>query len=281
MITLETMDNGFQTITIENRSAAAKIALQGAHLFHYQAKGKAALLWLSETSFFETGQSIRGGVPICWPWFGMPKDDMTLPQHGFARTSLWEYMDADETDDETTQITLQLTHSTESLALWPHKFKLILNITIGKTLSMSLTTENCDDKAFEVTSALHTYFNISAIENISVEGLDQHRYLNALTGKYNLQNGNIIIDREVDRVYQKVSSPLFLIDKKRTIEINNEGSSSVVVWNPWIKKCARMSAMKDDAYKSMLCIETANAFEDTRTIQPNQSHTLTTTYKEI
>jgi len=281
MITFETMENGFQIIVIENQSAIAKVALQGAHLFHYQAKGKTPLLWLSETSFFEEGESIRGGIPVCWPWFGMSKNNTTLPQHGFARISLWEYVDADETDDETTCITLQLQHSKESLVLWPYGFKLQLNITIGKTLTMSLTTENCDDKAFEITQALHTYFDISATENVTVEGLDQKRYLNALTGKHHTQNGNIIIDREIDRVYQHVSSPLFLIDKERTIEITNEGSSSVVVWNPWINKCARMSAMKDDAYKNMLCIETANAFEDARTIQPNQIHTLTTTYKEI
>ncbi len=281
MITLETLENSFQTITIENRNAVAKLALQGAHLFHYQAKDKSPLLWLSEISFFEQGQAIRGGIPICWPWFGINKNNAALPQHGFARTALWEYLDADESDNGTTIIRLQLKHSKETLSLWPYKFKLTMNITIGRTLSLSLTTENCDDKAFEITTALHTYFDISSIENVTVKGLDQHRYLNALTGKYYAQSGNIIIDREVDRVYQRVNSPLFLIDKEQTIKIDNKGSSSVVVWNPWINKCARMSAMKDNAYKSMLCIETANAFEDARTIQPNQTHTLTTTYKVI
>ncbi|MEA3548713.1 MAG: D-hexose-6-phosphate mutarotase [Thermodesulfobacteriota bacterium] len=268
-------ENGFEYIEVANRSACAKIALQGAHLFHYEQQGKKPLLWLSETSFFEAGKAIRGGVPICWPWFGKHKTESSLPQHGFARTFLWELLGVNETDEDFTEVSLQLKSSAESLKLWPYRFELLLRVTVGNTLTIALTTKNCDEKAFEITSALHNYFAVANIDNVYVEGLDKTTYFDALTKENKIQNGNIYISEEVDRVYQEVRNPLTLHEQDRTVHICAEGSSSAVVWNPWIDKCATMSDMKDDAYKTMLCIETTNALEDVRILQPDEGHTLT------
>ncbi len=280
MITFETLDNGFETIKIENSNAVAKLSLQGAHLFHYEAKGKSPLLWLSDTSAFEIGQAIRGGVPICWPWFGAHKTNPSLPAHGFARTSLWEFIENSEIDEGTTQITMQLTHSDETLAIWPYKFNLRLIISVGETLALSLVTENLDENAFEITQALHTYFNVSSIDNASVKGLDQQHYFDALSRESKIQQGDIYFAEEVDRVYQNIRYPLTLVENEQVISIESEGSDSVIVWNPWIDKCARMSAMTEDAYKTMLCIESANALKDSRVIEPGQQHTLHTTYTQ-
>ena len=259
-------------IEIKNNSASAKIALQGAHIFYYARNGEEPILWLSEISDFEKGKAIRGGIPICWPSFGMNNPD--LPQHGFARTSLFKHTSTKELDEGTTEVTLQLTHSKETLKLWAYKFELELKIIVSDKLSMELKTINLDDKTFKITQALHTYFNISHISNVKVRGLDKKPYFDALSAKQNIQNGDIFFEEEVDRVYQEVDNEILLVDKDRTISIKNEGSSSVVVWNPWIDKCKRMSAMKDNDYKSMLCVESANAFEDFRLIEANCSHTL-------
>ncbi len=275
MVKHKKMQNGFKYIEVTNKNAHAKIALQGAHLFHYEQKGCKPLLWLSETSFFETGKSIRGGIPVCWPWFGMHKSNTKLPQHGFARDFLWELLEVNEADDSSTELLFGLKSSPESMKLWPHRFELQLHITVSDTLRVSLTTKNRDKTAFEITSALHTYFAVSSIDNVNIKGLDGKRYFDALSGEYKTQKGGIRISEEIDRVYQGVDAPLTIDDIDRKIEIRPEGSSSAVVWNPWIDKCARMSAMKDDAYKTMLCIETANAMEDARTIQPGEEHTLT------
>lgn len=273
MITHKKLPNGFEYIEVKNSSAEAKIALQGAHLFYYARVDEESILWLSEVSDFEICKAIRGGVPICWPWFGF-NEDKSLPQHGFARTALWELVGSDEVDAKTTTLTFRLTHTQKTLQIWGNKFLLELEITISDRLAMELTTTNLDDKPFKISQALHTYFSVSHILDVTIKGLDKKPYLDALTWKNEMQEGDITFEREVDRVYQEVDSEIILKDKNREIHIKNSGSSSVVVWNPWIEKTSRMSAMQADAYKWMLCIESANAFDDARVLEPQHSHTL-------
>ncbi len=249
------------------------MALQGAHLFHYARAGEEPILWLSEESDFELGKAIRGGVPVCWPWFGF-NEDKSLPQHGFARTSLWEFVGGDEVDAKTTVLTLRLTHDEKTLQIWHYKFLLELKITISDKLMLELKTTNLDDKSFKISQALHTYFSVSHISEVAIKGLDKKLYLDALTWKMEIQNGDITFEQEVDRVYQNVEGEIVLSDKKREVYIKNSGSSSVVVWNPWIEKTLRMSGMKPNAYENMLCIESANAFDDARVLKPQEEHIL-------
>lgn len=273
MITFEKLSNGFEYILVQNSSAVAKIALQGAHVFHYCKANEEPLLWLSDISYYEHGKAIRGGIPICWPWFGF-HEDKTLPQHGFARTSMWEFSGSDEPDAKISSVIFRLTHSDETLKMWNHKFDLELKITISDSLKLELKTTNLDDKEFIITQALHSYFAILDISKVSVSGLDKKPYLDALTLKQEIQDGDIFFNSEVDRVYQEVDGKVILRDKNRKITIMNSCSSSVVVWNPWIEKTKRMSAMREDAYKNMLCIESSNAYDDAVAVKPNSSHTL-------
>ena len=259
-------------IEIKNNAAYAKIALNGAHIFHYQRVGQKPLLWLSEISDFVDGKSIRGGIPICWPWFGKP-EGKTL-QHGFARTSKWTHFSTNKIDDNTTEVILKLNHSEETLKLFPYKFELALHVEVGESLKVELKTTNLDTKAFKITQALHTYFAVSHIDDVKINGLENKPYLDALTWKNEVQNGAITFNQEVDRVYQEADKLVILKDKNRTLHVENSGSSSVVVWNPWIDKCSRMSAMREDAYKEFVCIESANAFDDERTILASESHSL-------
>ena len=273
MIVHKKLTNGFEYIEVKNEAAEAKAALQGAHLFHYARAGEEPILWLSEASDFELGKAIRGGVPVCWPWFGF-NEDKSLPQHGFARTSLWEFVGSDEVDARTTVLTLRLTHDEKTLQIWHYKFLLELKITISDKLMLELKTTNLDDKSFKISQALHTYFSVSHISEVAIKGLDKKPYLDALTWKKEIQNGDITLNQEVDRVYQEVDGEIVLSDKNREVHIKNSGSSSVVVWNPWIEKTLRMSAMQEDAYKHMLCIESANAFDDARVLKPQEEHIL-------
>ena len=275
MTEIKKLSNGFEYLEIQNESATAKIALQGAHIFEYKRRGKDDLFWLSEVSDFERGKAIRGGVPICWPSFGMNNSE--LPQHGFARTSLFEFISCEEIDLNTTKVELRLTHSNETLSLWNYKFELRLIVTICDKITIELRTINRDEKEFKLTQALHSYFKLSDISNAVVRGLDKKPCFNALTKENTLQSGDIVFTEEFDKVFQKVDSELILLDEEKTLKVNNEGSSSVVVWNPWIDKCSRMSAMKDEAYREFVCIESANAFEDFVILKPNEEHTLKAT----
>lgn len=275
MIEYKHFINDFEYVEIFNTGARAKIALQGAHLFHYERVGEEPLLWLSERSFFEIGRAIRGGVPVCWPWFGKHPINSELPQHGFARSSVWELLEAKEIDEHATEVILQLQPSAESLQLWPHKFELLLAITVGRTLTLALTTRNCDAQAFEFTAALHSYFAVENIDKVHVEGLADKSYFDKVTGEERAQQGNLTVSKEVDRIYRKVDYPVTLHDQNRTLRIDAQGSSSAVVWNPWKEECVAMPDMKDDAYKTMLCIEAANAPGDARKLAPGEEHTLT------
>ncbi len=272
--------NDFQYLEVTNKYAKAKIALQGAHIFEFTPHDAKEILWLSDVSDLEYGTSIRGGIPICWPWFGMHTVDTSLPQHGFARTALWEYVDAKELADSTI-VTMMLRSDTKTRTMFPYEFELTLSITLAKELTLKLTTKNCDTKSFSITQALHTYFNISDISNIEIEGLHNKPYLDALDMKEKIQQKNIQIDKEVDRVFQEVDNEIVLKDKQKTLSIINGGSRSVVVWNPWIEKCSRMSAMKNESYKTFVCVETANALKDAKEIKPQKSHTLQTTISYI
>lgn len=272
MTELKEVENGFACIEVVNDVACAEIALQGGHIFHYARCDEEPLLWLSDESEFSYGKAIRGGVPICWPSFGM--QNPKLPQHGFARTCMFSFVSSREIDEGTTEVVLSLRDTDISRALWNNKFELILKITVSNQLSIELTTLNKDKKSFTITQALHSYFQISGISNIAIQGLDKKPYLDALTGIIHHQEGDITFDKEIDRVYQEVDENIILKDTKRTIELAHSGSSSSVIWNPWIEKGKRMSAMSDEAYKEFVCIETANAYADFKVLEPGESHTL-------
>jgi len=281
MLTQKKTTTGFKYIEIQNNSATAKVALQGGHIFHFQQQEKKPLLWLSRKSHFETGKAIRGGIPLCWPWFGKHPTDAAMPQHGFARTAVFECMDSNEPDEKTTEIVLKLESSAKTLIHWPYQFKLLLHITIDTELTVELTTINCDTQSFVISSALHSYFAVSDIKQVSVQGLDKAEYWDKLTGETKNQQGSLCFNKEVDRIYQNTTDPIQLLDRERRIQIVSEGSKSAVLWNPWKEKSIKMADMPDDGYRSMICIETANALNDSRRLVPGEEHTLNVTLSEF
>jgi D-hexose-6-phosphate mutarotase len=281
MIKYKTLGNGFNYIEVSNTHAQAKIALQGAHVFEYKSKDKPALLWLSPKAYFEESKAIRGGIPICFPWFGKHKEDASLPQHGFARTALWKLVLEEELADDSTHIQLKLSHTTDTLKVWAHKFEVYLDVFVGKTLRLELHIKNTDTKPFEVGTALHTYFNISHIDDVSIDGLAGCSYYDALTQDTQVQHKILQITSEVDRVYMIKDNNVQLNDAQQELTIDSKGSSSMVVWNPWKEKSTSIGDMPDDGYLSMVCLETSNAREDTRIVQPSQTHSIEVTYKQV
>jgi glucose-6-phosphate 1-epimerase len=267
------LDSGLRYTHVETAHASAKVALQGAHIFHYQRHDEAPLLWLSEASDKKPGTAIRGGIPVCWPWFGKP-EGTDLPQHGFARTAMWKLVDSEESESST-KLVMEMEFTDAMRELWPYKTSLSLEVIISDTLEVRLTTTNLDEKPFELSQALHTYLTVSDISDIAIEGLDEKPYFDALTSQMYRQHGPLTFEQETDRVYQEVDAPLILKDTQRTVSVENSGSRSAVIWNPWIEKCSRMSGMNPDSYKTMVCIETANAKDDARTLDPGTSHTIT------
>ena len=273
---------GLPFIRVRNDHAQALVSVHGGQVLSFQPTGAGAdLLFVSEQALFQPGKAIRGGVPICWPWFGPDPQGQGRPAHGFVRTRRWDLRQTSALPNGETQVVLGLNDTADTRALWPHAFDLSLTLTIGSTLRLALTTRNTGDTAFEVTQALHSYFTVGDIAQVRVQGLDGCAYIDKAAGAggaVRLQNGDLTVTAEVDRVYTHAPAPapLSIVDGalKRRVRIACEGSRSTVVWNPWATIAAGMADLKDDAYRRFVCVETANAADEVITLAPGAAHTL-------
>lgn len=277
-LTVINLAPGYPAIRVETAGAAAEVALHGAHLTHWQPAGADPVIFTSPDAIYREGKAIRGGVPICWPWFNAHPTDPSKPSHGFARNRFWTLSETGE-DDESVLLFFDLEPSEETKALWPHQFALSLTLRIGATLRLDLTTENLDDAPFTISSALHTYFAVGDLAEVSVHGLEDTDYLDTVGDPtVRQQDGPITFGGEVDRIY-RAAPPVRLTDRafKRSILLGNSGSNSTVVWNPSLEKAQALADLPDNAFRDFVCIETANAGEDLVTIQPGESHTLKAT----
>lgn len=272
---------GFPIIEITNEFATAAISVYAAHVISYKPVGAEDLMYLSEDVVYKVGTGVRGGVPICWPWFGPHPTDSSKPSHGVARKTFWEVASTETTPEGATRVVLKLTDSPESREKWDYSFELAIAVTIGKTLNLELITRNTGDKPFEITQALHTYFKIGAVDQVKVTGLDGCAYIDKVDGaQVKTQAGDVAIASEVDRVYSDVPAELTIVDPalNRNIVITSKNSTTAIVWNPWIEKSKTMGDLPNEDYKQMICVETANAAKEIITVEPGSEFSLVAQY---
>lgn len=267
---------------IENDHATAVVVHQGAHVLSYQRRGEDPLLWHSAASAFELGRAIRGGVPVCWPWFGPHPDNPDKPMHGLVRTMPWRVVDNVNLDDGATRLRLDMTDDEATRMHWPHRFRCTLDVTVGPTLSIALTHENLDDQPVACSGALHTYLAVGDVRTVRVIGLDGCEYIDKVDDfKRKTQTGPLTIDTETDFIYVDTADEITVEAPamSRRIRIQRGGSRSAVVWNPWIDKSKALADFGDEEYPQTLCVEAANAADDAVSIAPGESHTLSTTLR--
>lgn len=266
----------YPILEITHPKATARIALNGAHVMEWTPSGEtASVLYMSPDALLEPGKPIRGGIPICWPWFGPHPIDSDKPAHGFVRTMPWTLGDVTETAEHST-VLLHLSETEDSLKLWPHKFNLTLEVKIGAQLSIALHIKNTCTEAWSMTGALHTYLTVADIRETAVIGLDDAYYVESRLSPDRIeQSGPIHFDREVDRNYESRDT-VRVLDRKgdRTLVVEKSGSRATIVWNPWIEKSKRLADLPDEAYFGFLCIEAANAAPDIIPMSPGKEHTL-------
>lgn len=269
-------------VEIKNKQSSAVISLQGAHLLSWEI-GFDNVIWLSEDAVFQKKKSIRGGIPVCWPWFGAHESNADFPAHGFARTEMWEVVDTKNISDAESQITFKL--STNQLSesvqnMWPQDTVLEYRITVSEKLTLELVTINNSKENITIGQALHTYFDIGDINNTTVHGLEGKTYLDKTDGfKEKIQNGDVKINSEVDRVYLDTADDLVIDNRQRKIILKKEGSCSTIVWNPWKEVAEKMGDLGENGYLQMLCVESANTENDVVTIKPNSGYTLKVMYE--
>lgn len=272
---------GLPMIDIRNAHATARVSLYGAQVLAFQPRGERDLLFLSERAAYQPGKAIRGGVPVCWPWFGPDPQGLGRPAHGLARTRQWQLRGSANRPDGQTRLTLGLRDDDQTRALWPHAFDLSLDITVGRTLSLALCTRNTGSAPLTLTQALHSYFAVANIAQTGVVGLDGCTYTDMARGAggaQRLQTGPVHFNGEVDRVYARVPAELRIDDSagQRTVRVRAEGSQIAVVWNPGADIAAGMADLDDDAWQRFVCVETANVSpSDAITLAPGEHHTLT------
>jgi glucose-6-phosphate 1-epimerase len=272
--------NGFIKVVIDNEFARCEVYLHGAHVTSFIPKGGDDLLWLSKTAIFDQSKAIRGGIPLCWPWFGAHPTDKTKAAHGFARVSQWQVVSTQTTEIGATELILGLKASDKTFELWPHEFELQYKITVAQSLSVELTTINTGKESIEITEALHSYLALGDITKARVQGLDGISYSDKVDGsKVIEQVGDIVVEQEVDRVYLNTLDSCLLIDDalKRTINISKSGSLDTVVWNPWVDKASSMADVQDNGHQTMVCIEAANVLDNVIDIAAGERHSISQT----
>jgi D-hexose-6-phosphate mutarotase len=266
---------------IDNPAGTATVCLQGAHLTTFRPKAQPEpVVWVSEASRYLPGKSIRGGAPVCWPWFGAHATESSFPGHGFARTVPWDVVDSGASQGAT-HITLRLQTAEATRAQWPHDTPVTLRISVTDALEMELTTQNATAQALPLTEALHTYFQVGDIAEVELRGLDNCAYLDKTEAfARKLQQGAVRFAAETDRVYVDTQSECVIHDPRlqRRIRIAKQGSASTVVWTPWADKAAAMGDFTAQGWRNMLCVESANAADNALTLQPGDMHTLRVRY---
>ncbi len=268
---------GIKVIRVHHEQARAAIALHGAHILSFQPQGQADLIWMSEECIYDGQAALRGGIPLCWPWFGK----LGEPGHGFARINQWTLLEHRE-NEHGVIISLGLQPNQDTLTLWPHQFSAQLNIEIGRKMKVTLDVTNTDTTAWTFTGALHTYFNIGDINQVSINGMGECYIDKLQAGKACLGNENLTINTGVDRIYTQPQDVITINDvvHQRIIAVENQGDNAAVIWNPWTQ-AANMTDMSADGYQTMVCVEStihADTLEQGQAVQPGQSYQLSTEF---
>jgi len=263
-------------IRITTRTAEADIYLHGAQVTSWRPAGGEDVIFLSKSSRFEEGKAIRGGVPVCFPWFRAKADNPKAPAHGFVRTRTWN-VDSLNHDVDSVVVTLSTESDEESRRWWPHEFRLLHRVTVGAELKMELVVSNTGPTAFRFEEALHTYHRVGDAEKIHVKGLDGVAFLdNTDANREKKQNGDVVMTQPMDNAYLNTESALELVDPvlRRRIQIAKENSVTTVVWNPWESGAKALADLEDDEWRQFACVEASNILSGAVELAPGRQHTI-------
>ena len=270
-------NNALPKLSITAPAASADIYLHGAQVTAWHPAGCEEALFVSEHSHWGDGRAIRGGIPICFPWFRAKADNPKAPAHGFVRTREWQ-LDSVKAIGNGSVLAELSTESDESTRQWwPHDFQLTLRVTAGADLRLELTTRNTGGTTFSFEEALHTYFRVSDVRNVRVRGLSQVSYLDNTDGnREKVQSGDVVFNAATDNAYLNTVASLDLIDPAfhRTLRTEKQNSLTTIAWNPWQQGAASLSDLGNDEWQSMSCVEASNILGFTVSLAPGEQHSM-------
>jgi glucose-6-phosphate 1-epimerase len=271
-----TGNGGLPKVRITSPSATAEIYLHGAQVTSWQPAESTEIIFLSEKSDWKEGSAIRGGIPICFPWFRAKADDSAAPAHGFVRTKTWELESISQQQDS---VVVTLTTETDELSRkwWPYVCRVVHRITVGADLRLELTVSNTGSTVFQFEEALHTYHRIGDVEKVAISGLDGVAFLdNREANRQKLQHGNVVLTQATDKAYIDTKKVVEIVDPilHRRIDVEKENSLTTIVWNPWREDAAKLADLGDDEWKQFACVEASNILSAAVTLTPGQQHTM-------
>lgn len=251
---------GLPLLRLNTRHCKAVIAFQGAQLLEFVPTAGAPLLWLSPNCHFTPGTALRGGVPVCLPWFGVHQSDPNKPKHGFARNRTWELTDVDCTEEEI--CTLGFTLVSAANEDFPYAFTAHLRMILGVTARLELTIHNTDTQPFQCTWALHSYHPVASLAEARVLGLAGREYRDNLANYAAQQQvGDVTFAGEVDRVFPGVDNDL-VINSQTDITITHHNCPSVIVWNPGAENAAQIADIGAGQEQHYVCVERGAVLEE-------------------
>lgn len=267
-------NGGLPKVRITSPEVVGEMYLYGAHVTSWKPVGGEEVLFLSSQSRWKDGHAIRGGVPVCFPWFGDKADDPKAPAHGFVRTKAWQLESIAQVGAAVT-ISMFTESNEDTKRWWPAEFRMVHRATFGSELSLELVVTNTGTTSLRFEEALHAYHRVGNIADVRLRGLDTVHYLDKTdSNRKKIQHGEIVIVSETDRAYLNTRDTIELEDPVlyRRIRVTKENSLTTVVWNPWVQKAHSLADLADDEWTQMICIESSNVSDFAVDLAPGQQH---------
>jgi len=268
---------GLPRVQITGSFGEGEMYLHGAHVTSWKPVGGDEVLFVSSKSRWEEGQAIRGGIPICFPWFRAKLDDAHAPAHGFVRTKMWQLESIAE-NDRGVAVSMFTESDAETRRWWPADFRLVLGVIFGSELKLDLVCTNTGTTTLRFEEALHTYNRVSDVAGVRLQGLDTVQFLdNTNSNKEKTQHGDVAIASQTDNAYVDTESEVNLLDAQmhRQIRLQKANSLTTVVWNPWRDAAAKLRDLGDGEWTQFLCVEASNILGASVLLEPGQTHTMT------
>jgi glucose-6-phosphate 1-epimerase len=261
-------------VRVSGSFGEGEMYLHGAHVTSWKPAGHDEALFVSTKSRWQEGQAIRGGIPICFPWFRAKADDPNAPAHGFVRTKSWRLESIVENESE---VSVSMFTESDDLTRrwWPGEFRLVHRVTFGSELRMELVCTNTGTKPLKFEEALHTYNRVANVQDVRLQGLDGVSFLdNMKSNQEKTQGGDVTIASQTDSAYRNTQSVVDLLDpiKNRRIRLRKEHSLNTVVWNPWTDGAERLQDLGPSEWRQFLCVEASNIMGAAVDLAPGQQH---------
>ena len=269
-------NSGLEKVVITSPACQGEMYLHGAHITSWKPAGEEEVLFLSTRSHWEDGRPIRGGIPVCFPWFAHKGDDPGAPDHGFVRTKAWQLQSISQEQDAVI-VSMSTESDADTKKWWPADFRMILRASFGRDLSLELVVTNTGRTSLQFEEALHAYFQVGDVEMTRARIPDALRYIDKVDRhQIKTQLGDIVFGSETDRVYLHTLDEITVEDRllERRVRVQKENSSTTVLWNPWKEKASTLTDLGKDEWMRMVCVEPSNVSGSAVDLVPGQQHSM-------